>query len=328
MSESREICISGASGFVGRHVVSHLESRNWHVRSLRRSSGPPPGHHHRRSWAIDFSNAGNLREALAGADTIVHLAGRAHVVREQAADPLAAFRAANVEITRQIAEAAVAVGVRRVIFASSVAVFGSVPGKVLDDTSPPAPDTPYGVSKLEAEHVLGQIAEETGLEVVCLRPPAVFGPGMRGNPLRLMELIRRGVPIPLGGVENRRSFIYVENLAAAIAAAIEMPLTSLRSFIVTDGTVLSTTELLLAMARSLERRPRLLTIPEVTLTLAGIVGDWVNRITSVPLSSYEVRRLLSSFEVNGAPFAHASGFQPVIEFDEGMRRTAAWLVKR
>jgi UDP-glucose 4-epimerase len=208
------VLLTGANGFVGRRLCSELARVGHHVRAAVREPGRA------RDLPGEVVAVGSLESdvdwsgALTDVDVVVHLAARVHVMRESAAEPLAEFRAVNVRATESLARAAAARGVKRLVYVSSIKVNGE--GTALrpygpDDT--PAPSDPYGVSKWEAERALHAIARATGLEVTVVRPPLVYGPGVGGNFLRLLKLVRRGIPLPFGAIENRRSMIYSGNLA-------------------------------------------------------------------------------------------------------------------
>ncbi len=210
MKSDDTVLVTGANGFIGRALCDVLAASGRRVRKAVRM--PVPG----LPDAVAVGDIGpdtDWRTALEGVSGVVHLAARTHVLRETATDPLAEYRNINVAGTERLARSAAAGGVRRLVFVSSVKVNGErTEERPFTEDGAPRPDDAYGVSKWEAEQALSRIAAETGLEVVVLRPPLVYGPGVKGNFLRLMNLVARGVPLPFGAVDNRRSFIYTGNL--------------------------------------------------------------------------------------------------------------------
>ncbi len=303
----RTVLVTGASGFVGRVVCKTLEQRGWKVRATgyRNTAGGMP------SLALgpgtDWSNI------IDGCDAVVHLAGRAHVLREVAADPLAAFREVNTEGTRTLALAAAVAGVRRFVFLSSVAVHKPT-AQALDEDQPLGASTPYGLSKLEAEAALQVIAHQTGLEVAVLRPPLVYGPGVGARFLQLLRWCRTGVPMPFGAVRNERSFIGVNNLADAVCLALEHPGAANRSFLVADREVISTPELIRQLAGRMGRSARL--IP-VHVSLLRLMARSVGKET-------ELERLIGSLVVGTHKIRDELGWVPPFSLDEGLAETAAW----
>lgn len=219
--------------------------------------------------------AGDLAEQknysmLDGVHVVVHLAGRAHILKDVAADPLAEFRRANVYATARLAKAAADYGVRRFIFISSIGVNGNTSyHQAFVESSPPAPHNPYATSKWEGEQALYRVAQDTGLEVVVLRPPLVYGPGAKGNFHRLMQLVRRGWPLPLGAIRNRRSLLYLGNLVNAIRLCVEHPAAAGQTFLLDDGEAVSTPQLIRSLAFAMGRRARLVAVPVSALRLAG-----------------------------------------------------------
>jgi nucleoside-diphosphate-sugar epimerase len=265
-----------------------------------------------------------LAHALSGMQTLVHLAGRAHVVRESSVDPAAAFREANVDATRRLVEAAAAAGVVRLIFLSSIGAVATTAARPIDDTTPPAPDTPYGESKLEAEAVVRTECERRGMGYIILRPPMVFGPGMKGNPLRLFRLVERGIPVPIGSVRNLRSTMFVDNLSAAIVSALALPSGTRDTFIVGDSEARSSADLVREIARALGRPVRLLPVPHAVMRGAGRLGDVLARVVPFPLTSDAVERLFGSLTVDHSRFSAVTGYSPPVTRGEALGLTAAW----
>ncbi|MHA1152657.1 MAG: NAD-dependent epimerase/dehydratase family protein, partial [Alphaproteobacteria bacterium] len=254
-------------------------------------------------------------EALDGVDAVAHLAARVHVTRETAKDSIAAFRRTNVEGTLRLAEAAALAGVRRFVFLSSVKALGDAsPNGPLTEASAAKPQDPYGVSKWETEVGLARLAKEKGLEIVILRLPLVYGPGVKGNFRALIRLVDWGLPLPLGSVANRRSLLYLGNLVDAIDRCLSHPAAAGRSYLLRDGEDLSTAELVRRLAAALGRRTALFPVPARLLKLgAGCIGR-----------AAVARRLLGSLTVDDGPIRRELEWNPPFTVDEGLAETAAW----
>jgi len=318
------VVVTGASGFLGRPVTRALLERGVRVRGLARPGAAPLEPGVEPAPAEGVHDREGVRRAVEGAGAVVHLAARVHVMRDAAADPLAEFRRVNVEGTRTVLEEAIRAGARRFLFASSVKALGEGGDAVLTDDTPPAPADPYGVSKLEAERVVRELADAAGVHAPILRFPLVYGPGVRANFLRLLQLVDRGIPLPFGAVRNRRSMAYVENAAAAVVAALESPAAARESFLVSDGDDLSTPELVRRIARALGRPARLVPIPPALFAAGGRVGDLLARLVPFPLTSAAVHRLLGSLAVDSSRLTRLTGFAPPFTVDQGLAATAAW----
>jgi nucleoside-diphosphate-sugar epimerase len=317
------VAITGAGGFLGRHLCEELAGRHFEVRGIvRRPTALPAGVDVR--VVREIGDEKEIREALEGCDGLVHLAARVHMIEETASDPLAAFRLVNVEGTRSVLEGAAAAGVRRFVFVSSVKAIGEGDERIWDEDTPPSPSDPYGVSKLEAEELIRALAPARGLETTILRIPLVYGPGMRANMLRLFQLVDRGIPLPFGAITNRRSLVYVGNVVAAIAIALESPAAGGETFFVSDGEDVSTGELVRKIAAALGRSPRLIGVPPKLFELAGRWGDAVPRPVPWPVRSPQIRRLLGSLAIDPGKLARTTGFVAPYRLDEGLARTAAW----
>jgi nucleoside-diphosphate-sugar epimerase len=257
------------------------------------------------------------RSALDAIDVVIHLAARVHVMKETAADPLSAFREINVSATRALAESAAGSGVKRFVYVSSIKVNGEATSdKAFSRDDEPRPQDSYATSKLEAEQLLWDIADRTGLEVVVVRPPLVYGAGVGGNFLRLLNVIDRGLPLPIGSVKNKRSMIYNGNLASALIACATHPTAAGKTYLVSDDETLSTPELVLELSGLMGRRARLLHCPQSVLrfvsTLVG-KGD-------------EVSRLIESLEVDSFHLRNELGWVPRVGVLDGLEATVAWFV--
>ena len=263
----------------------------------------------------DIGAATDWRTALAGVGAVVHLAARAHVVRESSPEAHALYSAVNTRGTLRLAEAAAAAGVRRFVFLSSARVHGErSTGAPFTESSPLVADDPYGRSKADAERGLASLARAGKLDPVILRPPLVYGPGARGNFARLVALVAHGVPLPFGAVRNRRSLVYVGNLLDAIVTALDHPAAAGQTFMVSDGEDVSTPELVRRIARALGKPARLVPVPAALLRIGGALAG----------RSDDVTRLLDDLVVDSSKIRAFLGWSPVFTLDEGLAQTAAW----
>ncbi len=310
------VLVTGASGFVGRAARPALQARGHEVVGAARNPGQGLGGVEIRRIP-DIDGETDWTEALDGIEAVVHLAARVHVMKETAEDPTAAFRRINLDGARALAEQAAKAGVARLVYVSTVKVNGEASADApFRESDPPAPADPYGESKMHAEKALLQIGQDTGMEVVCVRPPLVYGPGAKGNFLSLLKLCRKGLPLPLGAVDNRRSLIYLGNLADAIAVCVDHPAASGRTFLVRDGEDVSTAELIHRVCASLGTSARLFPAPASLLRLAG----------SALGKQATVSRLLDSLAVDDGEIRRTLGWTPPHTLDQGLRETADWFL--
>lgn len=315
------VLVTGATGFVGRALfVSLVGSRT--LRGVVRKLGENALLEGERFVTGNLSADFDWSDALIDVSVVVHCAARVHVMNEEATDPLAEFRRVNVDGTLRLARQAADAGVRRFVFVSSIKVNGehSQPGHPFTADQTLAPGDPYGVSKCEAEAGLRALAKEMDMEVVIIRPPLVYGPGVKANFLAMMRWLQRGVPLPLGSVmENRRSFVFLDNLIDLIVTCIDHPAAANQTFLVSDDEDLSTAALLRRMAEALGRPVRLIPVP-VGLFVFG------TKLIGRPGIA---QRLCGSLQVDIGKTKVLLGWSPPYSVDEGLRRTAGhWLASQ
>ncbi len=309
----QNVAVTGSTGFIGRRLVAKLaEMGVFKVFALARQIPAAPIPKVKYLELLDLVVESDLQAVLSGVDVLVHTAARAHRLNDRAADPLAEFRRVNVAGTLRLAEQAAAAGVKRFVFISSIGVNGSqtAPDDRFSELSQPNPHNAYALSKWEAEQGLIRISEATGLEVVVIRPPLVYGPGAPGNFGSLMRAVQRGWPLPLGAVHNQRSLVALDNLVHFIITCIAHPKAANQTFLVSDGHDLSTTELVRGMAHAAGVPARLLPVPVWALqagaTLLG-KGD-------------AVQRLCGNLQVNISKARELLGWMPPVSVEEGLQR--------
>jgi UDP-glucose 4-epimerase len=305
--------ITGATGFVGQAVMHRI------LADPSQEVVAPS----RREWIWGEERVGPLRvpdlatfdrwaDVLADVDAVVHCAARVHVMNDGAVDPLSEFRRINVQGTLTLARQAAAAGVRRFVFISSVKVNGESTQAGLPFTAEhaPAPQDAYGISKLEAEEGLRELSQTTSMEIVVIRPPLVYGPGVKANFASMVRWLKRGMPLPLGAVVNRRSLVALDNLVDLVAVTLVHPRAAGQTFMVSDGEDVSTTELLRRTAEALGRRARLLPVPMSWLELAAAV---LGKRTVA-------QRLCGSLQVDISKTRELLGWRPPVGLDEALRR--------
>ena len=309
------VLVTGANGFIGRALCARMSAEGWTVRAAVFPAGSPVPAGAAAAPVADIGSTTDWSAALAGVEVVVHLAARVHVMKETLADPLEAFRAVNVAGTRRLAQSAAAAGVRRLVFMSTVKVHGeATSGRPWTEDSPLAPEDDYGRSKREAEETLREVSGATSLETVVVRSPLVYGPGNKANFLRLLSVLRKGWPLPLASVDNRRSFIFLDNLVDALMQCASHPKAAGRAYLVSDGHDLSTPELLRELGGALGRPARIFSFPPRLLRLAG----------SCTGTSGAVERLLDSLAIDSGRIQRELGWSPPVAPAEGLRATARW----
>ena len=314
--------ITGGTGFVGRALLPKLLVKGCQLKALVRKPSELPVEVEQVMVDLgEIEDEGTIKAAFGGVDVVVHAAARVHLMQDRSANPLDEFRKLNRDSTLALAGLAADAGVKRFVFLSSIKVNG-------EETSPRRPPCifmpddqfiptdPYGLSKYEAEQGLQALAEKTGMEVVIIRPPLVYGPGVKANFASMIRWLRRGVPLPLGAIHNKRSFVALDNLVSFIALCADhsqSPKAANQVFLISDGEDVSTTQLLRKVADALGKAPRLLPVPTGLMSFAARLigkGDVADR-------------LFSSLQVDSSKARDLLGWQPVITMDEQLNKTVA-----
>lgn len=316
MAGSQKALVTGATGFVGRILCARLQEAGYVLRCASRYPSFGLLNAHCEPITIgDLHSGTDWSAALQDISVVFHLAARTHVLRETTNDAFAQYRRINVDGTRALAIAAARAGVRRMVFLSSIKVNGERTSDLpFDESSRPKPEDAYGMSKWEAEQTLFQIAQQEGMDSTILRAPLVYGPGVKGNFLRLMHWVARGVPLPLASINNYRSLISVENLADAIVAAAEAPMAAGKVYLVSDNFDVSTPGLIRGIADALQVRTHLLPCPSSVLLIAAALLN----------KQAEIRRLTGSLRIDSSRIQREVGWQPRIQLADGLSRTAQW----
>jgi nucleoside-diphosphate-sugar epimerase len=307
--------VTGANGFVGKALCAELLRQGETVRAAVRSANATVED-------VEMAVVGSIdgdtdwADALRGADVVIHLAARVHVMKDTAVDPLAEFFKVNLYGTSNLAQQAACAGVKRLVYVSSVKVNGeqTTEAQPFAESEEPNPQDPYAISKWRAEQDLQRIAQETGLEVVIVRPPLVYGPGVKGNFISLLAAIDRGIPLPLAGANNVRSLVYVDNLADALIACATHPAAAGQTYLVSDGDDVSTAILVEKIARALGRNSRAFYFPLALLrAMAAALGR-----------AERVDRLFGSLRVNDEKLRRELCWSPPYKLEQGLRKTAEW----
>jgi nucleoside-diphosphate-sugar epimerase len=302
-----KILVTGAAGFVGTALCAELRRRSIpHVAAVRAATRPC------EVSVGDLDGAVNWSSVVANCDTVVHLAGRVHHMREHPTDSIARYRAVNVAATRELARAAAAAGVRRFIFVSTVKVNGeSTREEPFRCDGPSKPSDAYAQSKWEAEQALHEPGVAGGMEIVIVRSPLVYGPGVRANFLLLMQLVRSGVPLPFRGVRNLRSMVALDNLIDFLVLCTTTPAATGNTFLISDQHDLSTPALIRMIAGAMHRPARLLSVPE----------SWLFGAATLAGKRRAADRLLGSLQVDSSPASLLLGWTPTVTVEEGIQRT-------
>ncbi len=308
------VLLTGANGFIGRALREALIQHNWQVREVMRSArGLSESHSDVVVKTLHPST--DWRPALEGCSAVIHLAALVHVRPERTVDSSENFRLINTAATLTLAQQAAELGIKRFLFTSSAKVTGESSGsRPFREDDPPHPEDAYAISKWEAEVGLRRIAQETGLRVTIVRPPLVYGPGVGANFLRLLRWVSRGIPLPLASVKNRRSLVFLGNLADALLNCLQQEAASGKTFFVSDIETFSTPELIEALATAMGRAPGLWSCPPSWL------GIGANLLGLGP----EMARLTQSLEVDSSSIRTALGWKPPYSASSGLARTVEW----
>lgn len=312
----QKILVTGANGFVGKHLCRALLNKNYSIRAAVRTEEAKQElseFEHCECCVIGDINAHtHWHDALKDVDVVIHLAARVHVMKDNASDPLAEFRSVNVFGTEKLAKTAIQTGVKNFIYLSSIKVNGEfTKEKPFLENDKPNPQDPYGISKSEAEQVLNKTE---GMSVSILRPPLIYGPGVGANFLKLMQMIKKGLPLPLASVKNKRSLIYVGNLVDAIITCLTPSTIDKQTFLIRDGEDLSTPDLIKKIANALKVSPRLFPMPATLLKyLAKATGK-----TNI------AERLLGSLQIDNAKIREKLRWHPPYSVDKGLETTMKW----
>lgn len=314
-----KVLITGAGGFVGKPLCAELVRQGHSVRAAVRSAT-------RKTENFETVSIGEINgetdwtDALLDVKVVIHLAARVHVMKDKAADPLDAFRKVNLDGTWNLARQAYDAGVQRFIFISSIKVNGesTLLGQPYTAEDRPAPTDFYGISKLEAEEALRHLADETGMEAVIIRPPLVYGPGVKANFHNLMRWLEKGIPLPLGAIHNKRSFVALDNLIDLIVTSIDHPAAANQIFLAGDGEDLSTTELLQRLGNALGKPAKLFPLP-----------IWVLKTGAMLLGRRDMaQRLCNSLQTDISKARDLLGWHPPVSVDDALKKTAAGFLQK
>jgi len=317
-SKSSRVLVTGANGFVARHVVSRLMSDDHRVRLTTRTSASLRAAREKFSGIDDVIAVGELADAdwtkaVKDVDCVIHLAARVHMMHETSSNPLVEYRRSNVDATVNLAKVAIQAGVRRFIYISSIKVNGefTIPGQVFSQRDLPNPSDPYAQSKWQAELRLRELCKTASMELVIVRPPLIFGPGVGANFLRLINWVKRGIPLPLGLIANERSLLYVENFADALVKMINAPAVVGNTYTIADQPALSTANLIREIAKASGKSPRLLPVPIFVLKFLG----------KLTRQSSAIDRLTQSLLVDPHQLYRDLDWQPPISMADAISRT-------
>lgn len=310
--EGKSVFVTGGTGFVGGALLRRLATEGQYVTAVVRDPLAALPGAVRMVVLPNFDMATDWPEVLQGYDVLIHSAARAHITKDEVADPLAEYRRVNVEGTLNLARQAAVAGVKRFIYISSIKVNGEgTPlGSPYKASDAPSPEDAYGQSKLEAEQGLVQVASETGMDVVIIRPPLVYGPGVKGNFASMIKLIEKGLPLPLGAIHNKRSLVSIDNLVDLIIRCIDHPAAANQVFLAGDGRDLSTTELLRSVGTAMGKPARLIPLPSGLLHFgAALLGK-----------KAMAQRLLGSLQVDISKTCELLSWKPPYTVEEGLKR--------
>ncbi len=314
MLKNQRVLVTGATGFVGRALVCNLIEQRFFVSALVRRKNCLLPDEVTKIRVADLMDVRDWQPILQNIEAVIHVAGRAHIMHDDVADPLGEFRKVNTSATLELAMQAAETGVKRFVFISSIKVNGEVTskGQAFKTADNHIPTDPYGLSKYEAEQGLLALAKETGMDVVIIRPPLIYGPGVRANFASMMKWVYKGVPLPFGAVHNQRSLVALDNLVSFIIHCIDHPKAANEVFLISDGEDVSTTELLQKVAKAFAKRAFLLPIPV----------SWMKLVAELVGKGDVANRLFGSLQVDSSKARELLGWEPVITMDEQLKKTA------
>jgi UDP-glucose 4-epimerase len=305
-----KVAVTGASGFIGHNIVKELKSKGWDVVSLV-EEGVSVSNNIHGVYPVEIVSGKGLLKPISGVDVVIHCAARNHVLKDKEANPLAEYRSVNVDGTRNVIRSAIHSGVKLFIHFSSIKAMGEESEDILNEDSPKMPRTFYGMSKFESEEVVRNESSGSGMRVVILRLPMVYGPGNKGNLPRMIHWASRGLPFPIFGFDNLRSMIYVGNVIHGTLLAVRKAIPGVTDYIVTDGEDYSTRRVYTAICRELGKAPRFLPVPAWIVRLGGqLSGD--------------VRRLTGSFRASSGKIRKELGYSPPYTLEQGIAETVRW----
>jgi len=307
------VLVTGATGFIGKAILARMAlDQTLELRGTVRNNAQKIAYDVPTVHVGDLAPDTDWSEAVSEMNTIIHTAARVHVMRDSASNPMDEFRRINVAGTLNLARQAVRAGVQRFVFISSIGVNGNQSVLPFSESDVPNPVEPYAISKLEAESGLRLLAEQTDMELVTIRPPLVYGPNAPGNFSRLINIISKGIPLPLGAINNQRSLVALDNLVDLIVTCTNHPAAANQTFLVSDGHDISTTELIKLMGVALGTPVRLLPLPV----------SWIKMGAKLLGKSEVAQRLCSSLQVDISKVVNLLGWRPIISVEEGFKRVA------
>lgn len=317
-----KICVTGASGFIGKELCVQLLKEKYNVVATVRNAKLQSLSSQKNLRISEIANIdinSDWSETLSGINCVIHCAAKVHVMRENEVDALSSYRKINVEGTRNLAEQAFSAGVKRLIFLSSIKVNGeNTHRSYFKHTDIPSPKDAYSISKWEAEQVLQEISKQTGLEVVIVRVPLVYGKEVKGNFLHLLNIVAKGIPLPFSKVKNLRSFLGLDNLIAFLIYCIDHPKASGQTFLLSDGEDISTCDLIKKIANNMQKPLRIFPVPIFFLRFLGkVLGK-----------SSEMNRVIDFLQIDSSFTFKFLGWKPTTSIDEGLYKTVQWYLKR
>ena len=317
-----KICVTGATGFIGSKLSLKLSQLSYDVLAPVRNLSSNSLSLNQNLKYIKVEKEGsslNYSKILKQVDTVIHCAARTHVVKEVEKSPQIAYQKINVEETLNLATQAASFGVKRFIFLSSIKVNGekTLRSESFKHNDIAMPEDAYGVSKLEAEKVLRELSDRTGLEIVIIRAPLVYGEGVKGNFLRLLNLTNKKIPLPFARINNIRSLVGLDNLIDLIICCIDHPKAAGQIFLISDNESISTPELIKRIGAAMGKSTRLFPVP---LSIFKLLGRLMGK-------SYEVDKLLGSLMVDSSHTRQILGWKPILSLDDGLNKTVQWYLK-